>query len=115
MSEKVLNEMETSNMPDKEFKVMIMKILTGLQKRVEKLIIQVVAGIIILSCSPLLHPHYAHAYLAVNPLNWNTTNSFPDLSSSCQAQAPLPKAFRLLQFVSLSPFSFPPRNLHSGI
>lgn len=28
MSEKVLNEMETSNMPDKEFKVMIVKMLT---------------------------------------------------------------------------------------
>ena len=32
-----LNEMETSNMSDREFKVRIIKILTGLEKRVENL------------------------------------------------------------------------------
>ena len=30
-----LNEMALSNMPDREFKVMVIKILTGLEKRVE--------------------------------------------------------------------------------
>ena len=32
-----LNEMEVSNIPDREFKVMIIKLLTGLEKRVEDL------------------------------------------------------------------------------
>ena len=30
-----LNEMDISNMPDREFKVMIIKALTGLEKKVE--------------------------------------------------------------------------------
>ena len=36
-SEIKLNEMEISNMPEKTFKVMIIKMLTGLEKRMEEL------------------------------------------------------------------------------
>ena len=35
-SEKDLNEMEISNPPDKEFKVMVIKMLTELRRRVNK-------------------------------------------------------------------------------
>lgn len=35
--EKELNETEKSNMPDKEFKVIILKMLTGLQTSMEEL------------------------------------------------------------------------------
>lgn len=35
-SEKELNEMEINNIPSKEFKVMIIKMLSGLDMRVEK-------------------------------------------------------------------------------
>lgn len=37
MLEKLLNETEISNLPDKEFKVMVTNILMGLEKRVDKL------------------------------------------------------------------------------
>lgn len=36
-SEKELNETKLSNMPDKEFKIRIVRILTGLKKRMEEL------------------------------------------------------------------------------
>ena len=34
---KELNETEINNMPDREFKVMVIKVLTGLEKRVDGL------------------------------------------------------------------------------
>lgn len=37
MSEKELNETELDKLHDKEFKVMIIKMLTGLQRRMEEL------------------------------------------------------------------------------
>ena len=37
ITEKVLNETKINNMPEKEFKVMVIKILTGLEKKVKDL------------------------------------------------------------------------------